>query len=719
MAALRGLMLISGSCAIRASEPCQGGNAAALSRNSYVPQGCLDGVLPFSQRMPVYFLKVAGSFGKIMLAILFILFCIITGTLLLWCFIPSLQNSGCYDIRGAGLDIPWWCALLPAAYISGTVITCWAVYFFAYLEEALHPGSARPLISGNIFGILLILLIDILFCIIIKKRKGGISFPLYDSLLKHPFIYALWLILAVFLLFFFYRTFNVYSDELRVGLSVFSDFATHIGMERSFAVGNNFPTAYSHFAGSDIRYHFMYQFMMGNLEFLGLRIDHAFNIPSFLGMMSLCMLLYVYAAKLTGSRGAGMLSVFFLLFRSSPSFFKWLSELRPGENFLKLLKNRTEFWDYTDKENWGLWNLKVYMNQRHLAFAMAFVIVLLLLWTPCIKSLNGKYEKKRAAVLALFSGIMLGAMSFWNGAMVIGALAILFVLALFSDNKPAFLLLALISVGMSMLTSRFFINGSAVSPSFHYGFLAENATIPGTIDYMLKLTGILLILVAVCFVISEAAERVLILAFSAPLILAFTLSLTIDITVGHKYVMLSLNLFGIFAALLLYKLWKSGRMSVRLSAVILGLILTITGLAEAKILYNLDRDTLDYELDDPLVEWIEKNSDSKDIFLSSPYSLDRPVLGGAMLYYGWPYYAWSAGYDTGYRERIAAEIYSTKDPTRRDELLKQEGIRFIIVDKAAREYYKVFEAGIAGAYTAVYSEGQDDQRLTIYERKER
>ncbi len=30
-----------GSCAICAGEPCQGRNAAAISRISYVPQGCL------------------------------------------------------------------------------------------------------------------------------------------------------------------------------------------------------------------------------------------------------------------------------------------------------------------------------------------------------------------------------------------------------------------------------------------------------------------------------------------------------------------------------------------------------------------------------------------------------------------------------------------------------------------------------------------------------
>lgn len=652
-----------------------------------------------------------------MLALIFILLCIVTGTLIVWCFIPSLLNSGCRDIRGNELGIPWWSVTLPAAYIIGTVTTCWAVYLFSYLYMKMKPGADRPLGPGCAAACIIALVFDAVMLIVIKKREGGLSFPSFDPPKKHPVIYGLWAVLAIFLLFFFYRTFNVSDGDLRVGLSVFSDFATHVGMERSFSTGNNFPTAYSHYAGSDIKYHFMFQFMMGVLEFLGFRIDHAFNIPSFLGMMSLCVVLYVYASKLTGSRSGGVLSVLFLLFRSSPSFFRWLSELKPGENFLKLLKDRTEFWSYTDKENWGLWNLKVYMNQRHLAMAMAFVLILLLIWTPCIKSLKGKYEKKTAVCISLFSGIMLGAMSFWNGAMVIGALAILFVIALFSDNKPAFLLMAVTAVLLSMMSTRFFINGSAVSPKFQYGFLAENATIAGTVDYVLKLSGILIIVVAACFIVSEGWARILILASSAPIILAFTLSLTIDITVGHKYIMLGFNLFGIFAAMLLLKLWKSGRLPVRITAVVLAFILTVTGLAETRILYNIDKGSLDYDMNDPLVKWIEDNSDSHDLWLTAPYSLDRPVLAGAMLYYGWPYYAWSAGYDTNYREDICREIYSTTDPARRDELLKREGIRFIIVDKEARDYYDVFEAGIAGAYTAVYSEGADEYRLTIYERK--
>ena len=40
-------------------------------------------------------------------------------------------------------------------------------------------------------------------------------------------------------------------------------------------------------------------------------------------------------------------------------------------------------------------------------------------------------------------------------------------------------------------------------------------------------------------------------------------------------------------------------------------------------------------------------------------SLIHISMSGVMMYLGWPYYAWSAGYDTYYRAARAVEIYTT------------------------------------------------------------
>ena len=48
-------------------------------------------------------------------------------------------------------------------------------------------------------------------------------------------------------------------------------------------------------------YHFMFQFLVGNLEFLGIRLDFAYNIESVLALLGFLMLLYSIAKRLTAS----------------------------------------------------------------------------------------------------------------------------------------------------------------------------------------------------------------------------------------------------------------------------------------------------------------------------------------------------------------------------------------------------------------------------------
>ena len=141
-------------------------------------------------------------------------------------------------------------------------------------------------------------------------------------------------------------------------------------MIRSFSYGS-FPTSYSHYGGEDIKYHFMFQFLAGNLEFLGLRIDFAFNIPSMLSFISTFMLLYVLALKITGRMLSGVLALWFFAFRSGKALFVFLSEIPKGQNIWEVLWDNTSFIGKTTHEDWGLWNLNVYCNQRHFAFGLA------------------------------------------------------------------------------------------------------------------------------------------------------------------------------------------------------------------------------------------------------------------------------------------------------------------------------------------------------------
>ena len=77
-----------------------------------------------------------------------------------------------------------------------------------------------------------------------------------------------------------FYVFYIKDGILYSGLTVYGDYAPHTAMMRSFSAGNNFPTQYPHYGGADVKYHFMFQFLTGNLEYLGMRMDFAYNIVS-------------------------------------------------------------------------------------------------------------------------------------------------------------------------------------------------------------------------------------------------------------------------------------------------------------------------------------------------------------------------------------------------------------------------------------------------------
>lgn len=655
--------------------------------------------------------------------------------------------------------------LLPAWYLVGTLCLTWATYLTAYAFR----GEAEPLRYANIIVIPIAFVCSANFLyykvfkkdesILVSDNHSGIGKAVHSSKSLHSKWYSndinvqrieLLLVASITVLAFvlMWSTFFVKGNKLYVGLTVFSDFSPHIGMIRSFSYGNNFPTTYSHYAGEDIRYHFMFQFLVGNLEYLGMRIDYAFNLPSMLSFISAFLLLYLLAIKITGKIGAGILACLFFAFRSSKAFFTFLANIPKGQGILKALAENTTFIGDTPNEDWGLWNLNVYCNQRHLAFGLAVMFLVILLLLPRAYEMHMSLEllmnRKRRSLgkpdreklwkevflaknswsvenlrLAIASGILLGSLSFFHGAAVIGCLLVLFVVALLSKHRLEFAVLAAITVGMSLMQTKFFIHGSAVSAKFLFGFIAENKTLFGVASYLERLLGILPLVLLVAFLMQKSIGKHLLLAFALPLVFAFTVSLTVDVTVNHKYIMMSCILLGIFAADLVIRILMQRKMLVRVAGIFLIFMLTATGIYDFLTVMknNTPNTAIILELDDPLTDWINKNSDSHDIFLTSNYAINQVVLGGAMLYQGWPYFAWSAGYDTQYRDTQVKKMYEASTPEELDMLVKENHIRFIIVDHDNRSSmdYQLNEANIQSTYACVYREGEGEWETVIYD----
>src|SRR5438876_9139358 len=99
-----------------------------------------------------------------------------------------------------------------------------------------------------------------------------------------------------------FAPFSPTPAKLHISNPEYSDFGPNTAIMQSFALGHNFPTEYPHFSGDRIRYHFLYYFQAGNLEFLGLDPAWSLNLLSILSLVAMLVLVMVFGAVLFNSR---------------------------------------------------------------------------------------------------------------------------------------------------------------------------------------------------------------------------------------------------------------------------------------------------------------------------------------------------------------------------------------------------------------------------------
>ena len=651
---------------------------------------------------------------------------------LVLCMLIGKELAGLLLSKKSGYNQIW--LTLAAAFGTGVLIMGWATYMTAW--AASEAGAVHPLIYANAVVMPVAALIVLILYWKRYRKAGPFKGILGTGMITERRLFRKEAVffgaLLVFLTWIMFYVFFIKDGVLYSGYTVYGDYAPHTAMMRSFSTGNNFPTEYPHFGGQDVKYHFMFQFFVGNLEFLGMRLDFAYNVVSVLALLGFLIFLYHMAKRLTGSFAAGVLTVFFFFFRSSLSFFRFVIEHLSAGDLWTTLRDNTTFIGYTTNENWGLWNFNVYLNQRHLAFGL--LIVTLVLWVfmdwleaGCsapergVRWIKNRIFTKKAwlcvhSETALLAGMLLGLTSFWNGAAVIGGLLILMGFAVFSDGKLDYLILAVTSVIFSVLQTKIFIWGNAVSPSFYWGFLSENKSITGVLWYLIQMSGVFFVgAVLIAFFLRERRQRAALVSFLFPLIFAFCMSLTPDIAVNHKYIMIAYAFLAVFWSFAVLKLFQR-KIGGKIVAVLLAIALSITGIYDFVVILK-DNDSghrVTVNMKSELTEWLTEHLDHNDLILTPEYSINEVTMSGVMMYMGWPYYAWSAGYDTYDRAAKAKEIYNSTDAEAIKNLVKQEKITYILYEEGMQyEQEACREDTIASAFTLVYE--SEDGRIRIYE----
>ncbi len=260
-------------------------------------------------------------------------------------------------------------------WATGTLVGLVLCACFTYLAGRHFAGTSHPLLWGDI----LFFAAAVIFLLKCPKREPSMIEPPVPGRAAWDWItLGLYFVLACWMMF---ATLDFKNGTLLIGITQWSDYGPNTAIVRSFAVGHNFPAEYPHFAGEPIRYHFLFYFLAGNLEFLGLNLVWSLNLLSILTLVCMLALVIALGQLLFKSRAVGRLASLLFFFHGTLNLVPFLRKQTSFEGALKAIYNVRDYltsgYPYRG-EDWGIWTQVVYVNQRHLASAIGIFLIALI-----------------------------------------------------------------------------------------------------------------------------------------------------------------------------------------------------------------------------------------------------------------------------------------------------------------------------------------------------
>jgi hypothetical protein len=170
---------------------------------------------------------------------------------------------------------------------------------------------------------------------------------------------------------------------------------------------------------------------------------------------------------------------------------------------------------------------------------------------------------------------------------------------------------------------------------------------------------------------------------------------------------------GIFIAWMLIDVWRNKAKIWRLAIIPAFALMTITGSIDLAAFHNINAGTYGIPQDNPVSKWVASNTPKRSIFLSDLATLNPILYAGRLSYLGWPYYGWSAGYDTSGREADVRLIYGAGSQADLEKAMKNKNIDYILVNNSVREAtnYVINEHLIAETYPLVFEDTYEDTKI--------
>ena len=495
---------------------------------------------------------------------------------------------------------------------------------------------------------------------------------------------VLFVIFSFFSVWLMWFTFQYRDGQFVMRSRLWSDFAAHLPMIRSFSYGRNFPPEYPQFANEPTHYHFLFYFLVGILERTGLNIACSLNLLSAIGLASLLIMIYkiteyFYGEDKKGSISAGVFAVILFLFNSSLSFVDYFQENGVSMSSIVNIIHIDQFinfgpWNGDDISAFWHWN--VYTNQRHLA--LSFALCLLIIWPliriPKIQTLSKKAQFFLFAIFILLPFLNLAAYT------IAVAMVIFWFLANPSLVKK-YGLLYILALLFSLPSFYYYWRLNSSSISLSYGFLAGSQSYFYIIYYWWRNLGLYLLFWPGLFVVSHKKLRKWMIMITCFFVGANVFRLSTDMINNHKLINFFQLGYVIVLGVQFGRLWNKNLL-FKIITLCLLVPLTLSGVMDASAIIH-DRQTF---LPDPvhssLGQWVLQKTPADSVFLTTHYLYNPVLLAGRKTYLDYGYFAWSMGYqDKVRREKLPEFFSSTINKEKWCDLVKQEKIDYIYISE--------------------------------------
>lgn len=540
----------------------------------------------------------------------------------------------------------------------------------------------RSFLENSIFTVVLLSLLLLILVFYSRKKYNLNHFKI--SVIEILVIVAL-LLFSSWLMFGSF-SYSKNENTLNIGLHLWSDFASHIPLIRSFSQGENFPPQFPLFPNENIRYHFLFYFLTGMLEKFGDNIALSLNLISTLSFFSLGILIFELSKTIFGGNLVGILAVLLTFLNSSLAFIVFFKE-----NNLFNLATYKFIWErsspfanapygnYVNEVITTFWSLNIYLNQRHLSLAFAAILIVVFIFYQSIQKGKAKLSH------FIFSAILVGLLPYWHMQAFLITLLVTFLISLIFLRKYILrIFLYFWTIAFLSLPQLFWIQGSNTTKEslivFQPGYLiSPPISFLKAVFWWFQNLGLTLLIIPEALFTQKVKLRLFYLCFIPVFLAGFLFKFSPDIATNHKFFNFWLILTNLFIAALLVKIFSRNFFG-KIIAIVLFLLLTFSGILELFPIKNDSKIALKDWQSNPVSSWVILNTPKDAIFITSN-SLYHPVsLAGRKVFFGWPYFAWSAGSDTDKRGEITKLIYLGTDKKVLCQLLEENKIDYLIIE---------------------------------------